>query len=186
MSSPFVGQIEIFGFTFPPKNWAPCNGQILGIQQNQALFALLGTTYGGNGTTTFGLPDLRGRLPLGFGTDFSRVTWQLGQVGGSESITLTNNQIPKHIHSMRASSGADLTTSTNTPDPSVGLGQTSGSIADGTALKVPAWVADAAPAAVLGPTALSQGAAAQPHENRMPLLALNICICLYGVFPSRN
>ena len=100
--TPFLGQIEIFGFDFAPKNWVQCRGQLLSIQQNQALFALLGTYYGGNGTTTFGLPDLHGRVPVGVGQDQRGGQWTIGQIGGSESIALTTAQIPAHTHQVKA------------------------------------------------------------------------------------
>jgi microcystin-dependent protein len=186
MSEPFQGQIEIFGFNFAPKNWAQCNGQILSINQNQALFSLLGTTYGGNGATTFALPDLRSRVPLGSGKDRQQTNWAQGQKGGAEGIKLTSFQIPAHVHQLKAASGAEVATNTNLPDPTVGLGQTSGTTSGGTTLNVLAYVPDAAPGATLGDTALSPATGGQPHENRMPLLVLNICICLLGLYPSRT
>jgi Microcystin-dependent protein len=185
MADPFLGQIEVFGFSFAPKSWAPCNGQLLGISQNQALFALLGTTYGGNGVTTFGLPDLRGRVPVGQGTDFQRVNWTRGQTGGTETVALTVAQIPAHTHALRAAGDPGTGSNTNQPGPTVGLGVTNGVTSDSKPFTMPAYVEDAAPAAVLGASALSQ-VGGQPHENRMPLLALTICICLAGIFPSRN
>src|SRR6478736_10564288 len=106
MSSQYLSEIRIMPFNFAPKGWAQCNGQILAIQQNQALFALLGTTFGGNGTTTFALPDLRGRAPLGVGTDHIGTPWTWGQVGGEEQATLTSFQIPAHTHTLMASSAA--------------------------------------------------------------------------------
>jgi len=186
MSDHFLGQIEIYGFNFPPKNWAQCAGQLLPIQQNQALFSLLGTTYGGNGVTTFALPDLRGRVPMGVGKDSDQVTWIQGQVGGTEGVTLTSFQIPAHIHTLRASSATDTTSNTALPSSNVALGQTKGQAESGGTLTVNLYVDDDKPAAALHESALSPGAAAQPHENRMPLLAVNICIALGGVFPSRN
>jgi len=180
MSEPFLGQIEIFGFSFPPKRWTFCAGQLMSIQQNTALFSLLGTFYGGNGQTTFGLPDLRGRLPVGLGPN-----WTLGQTGGTESVTLAATQMPGHSHTLRASSPAADDTNTVVPGPLVGLGQSRGHDDAGKAMVVNDYVVDPNPAAVMHPSAISpQGG--QPHENRMPLLALNFCICLAGVFPSRN
>jgi microcystin-dependent protein len=186
MADPFLGQIEIFGFNFPPKRWAACNGQLLAINQNAALFSLLGTTFGGNGQTTFALPDLRGRVPVGVGKDFQQVAWVRGQVGGTETVALTSDQIPPHTHLVWASSAAAGTSNTAAPSATVGLGQTSGHDDQGAPMTVNLYVPDAAPAAVLGASAVSSTPAAQPHENRMPLLVLNICICLAGVFPSRN
>jgi microcystin-dependent protein len=187
MSQPFLGQIEVFGFGFPPRYWAACAGQIMAIAQNQALFSLLGTTYGGNGVTTFALPDLRSRVAVGVGADRAGVPWTQGQTGGQEGVTLTSSQIPAHIHTLRAASGTDTSNNTNTPDGTVGLGVTTGQKADGGTFKAPAYVADPAPAAALHASAVgppTQGG--QPHENRMPALAVNFCISLAGVFPSRN
>lgn len=186
MSDHFQGQIEIFGFTFPPKYWAQCAGQILPIQQNQALFALLGTTYGGNGVTTFALPDMRGRVALSAGKDFSGAPWIQGQTGGQETVALTGDQIPAHTHSLQVAGGTDTSSNTAQPGPTVGLGQSTGSTESGGALDVKLYVVDDKPAAVLHDSALSPGGSGAPHENRMPLLALNFCIALSGVFPSRN
>ena len=106
MSNPFIGQITMFGFNFPPRGWALCNGQLLPINQNQALFSLLGTTYGGNGTTTFALPNLQGRVPVQFGAASSGSTYQLGQQSGSENVTLLATQLPQHTHPVVASGNA--------------------------------------------------------------------------------
>jgi len=185
----FLGQIEIFGFSFPPRNWVQCNGQMLSIQQHQALFALLGTTYGGNGVNTFGLPDLRGRVPVGYGRDRLQVQWNLGQKGGEESITLTTSQIPAHDHTLKASSAAAGTSNTAFPGPTVGLGQTSGSDDQGVDMKVNLYVlpdSTKPQPAKLHSSAIGQGGSSQPHENRMPLIALNVCISIAGNFPSRN
>jgi microcystin-dependent protein len=183
MSDHFQGQIEIFGFNFPPKYWAQCAGQILPIQQNHAL---LGTTYGGNGVTTFGLPDLRGRVPVGVGRDSGQVQWTMGQVGGTEKVPLTSLQIPAHIHTLRASSNAETKDNTALPSSTVGLGVTKGKDQKGVAMTVNLYVVDDKPALALHESAISSSEPAQPHENRMPLLALNFCIALSGIFPSRN
>ena len=148
MSEPFLGQIEVFGFNFPPRRWAQCFGQLMAINQNQALFALLGTTFGGNGTTTFGLPDMRSRIPLGMGTDRGGTAWVWGQKGGTESITLTSAQMAAHTHTVMASSNTTTTGNTQIPNNTVGLGQTSGQTAGGDPLTVNAYVADANPSAV--------------------------------------
>jgi microcystin-dependent protein len=186
--NPFLGQIEIFGFGFAPKNWVQCRGQILPINQYQALFSLLGTTFGGNGVTTFALPDLQGRVPVGAGNDPGRVPWTWGQKGGSESIALTSFQIPAHIHTVKASSNTDVSKNTDAPSNTVGLGQSTGTDTQGGTMSVPAFVAGTKSTeyAALHQSALSPGGAAQPHENRMPSLVLNICISLAGAFPSRN
>ena len=188
MSNPFVGQLEIFGFAFPPKNWAPCNGQLIAISTNQALFSLFGTTYGGDGVRTFGLPDLRSRLPMG--TDQfapSGGQYPMGALVGTETVGLLGPHLPSHTHQLMAAAGADLTNNTYIPDPSVGLGGSTGTDSGGTGITVNLYAQDAAPQAALDASAVGMaGATQQPHENRMPSLALNVCICLYGVFPSRN
>jgi microcystin-dependent protein len=184
MSEPFLGQIEIFGFDFAPKQWAPCAGQLMSIQQNVALFSLIGTTYGGNGINTFALPDLRGRVAVGAGTDRVQVDWTRGQADGEESLALTSFQLAAHTHTVMAASGTDVSKNTPIPGNTVGLGQTIGDN-EGTSMVVSAYVADANPAAALHASAVSPGGPAQPHENRMPVLALNVCIALAGLFPSR-
>ncbi len=188
MSSPFLGQIEIFGFNFAPKNWVPCRGQILPIQQYQALFALLGTTYGGNGVNTFGLPDLQGRVPVGAGTDPGGTQWALGQKGGSESITLTTASMPGHTHTVKAAGKTDVTSNTFSPNNTVGLGQTTGLDTGGGTMKVLAFAAVTSTTTfgALHPSAISSNGGGQAHENRMPSLVLNACISIAGVFPSRN
>ena len=185
MSEPFLGQIEIFGFDFAPKQWAQCSGQLMSILQNQALFSLLGTTYGGDGRATFALPDLRGRVAVGAGTDRVQVDWTRGQADGEESLALTSFQLAAHTHTVMAASGTDVTKNTEFPGNTVGLGQTIGDN-EGTSMAVNAYVADANPAAALHASAVSPGGAAQPHENRMPVLALNVCIALAGTYPSRG
>jgi microcystin-dependent protein len=184
MSEPFIGQIEIFGFNFPPRNWTTCAGQLIGISTNQALFSLLGTTYGGNGVSTFGLPDLRSRLPLG--TDWLGGQYPLGAMTGAEGITLLSTQIPSHTHQLRATAGADMTQNTNVPSSSVALGGATGTDENGKPITVTVYVKDAAPTAQLDTSAVGMNGGQQPHENRMPSLALNVCISLFGTFPSRN
>jgi microcystin-dependent protein len=168
MSEPFIGEIRIFSFDFAPRNWATCAGQILPIAQNQALFSILGTTYGGNGQTTFALPDLRGRTPIHWGQGPGLSNYSLGQSSGEEAHTLTTNEIPGHTHTVTASSNtADVTSPANAY------------WADG---GVTAY--SATPSTTLQP--LSTAGQSAPHENRSPYLALNICIALAGIFPSRN
>jgi microcystin-dependent protein len=176
MSQPFVGQIMIFGFDFAPRNWALCNGQLLAIQQNTALFSILGTTYGGNGTTTFALPDLRGRVPMQWGPGAGPVLPSgltqrtIGEVGGQETVTLLQTQMPQHTHTALASSVT----------PAVGVPTGNAWATGGTA----AYAATANTTMATG--ALPNAGSNQAHENRAPLLALNYCIALFGIFPSRN
>lgn len=170
MATPFLGQIAMFGFNFPPRGWGLCNGQILPIAQNTALFSLLGTTYGGNGQTTFALPDLQGRVPLHFGQGPGLSSYALGQASGQESVTLTTAQIPAHAHTVVASGDA----------PSQGA-LTNATWA--TAANIP-YAASAN--ATMAPGALATAGASQPHPNIAPSLAVNYSIALVGVFPSRN
>lgn len=166
MSEPFLGQIQPFAFNFPPRGWAECAGQTLPINQYQALFSLLGTYYGGDGRTTFGLPDLRGRASLGEGPGYV-----IGSRAGEERHTLTTNEMPRHAHMWRGSSAA-ATVSTPT----------------GRLLAAsPGNVYAPGPANVtLSPRTISQTGGSQPHENMQPYLVVNFCIALQGIFPSRS
>ena len=170
MAEPFLSEIRIFSFNFAPRGWALCNGQFLPINQNQALFSLLGTTYGGNGQTTFALPDLRGKTPIHFGSGFT-----LGQTGGSPAHTLTQSEMPQHIHMLNASSAA--------ADAAIPGGNLLGAV-DNTIF----GNAYAAPSNLVAMNALASGnvGGSQPHPNMQPYLVLNICIALQGIFPSRN
>jgi microcystin-dependent protein len=166
MSQPYIGEIRIFAGNFAPSGWALCDGQILAISENEALFALIGTTYGGDGQSTFALPDLRGRLPLHQGPGFS-----LSQNGGSEIVTLTVNQIPAHSHVPQASSGAGTAQS---PAGNAWANWTG------------SQYSDQAPNAPMDPAALSSTGGSQAHENMAPFLTVNFIISLFGVFPSQN
>ena len=165
MTDPFIGEIQLFPFGFAPRGWAQCNGQLLPINQNQALFSLLGTMYGGNGQTTFALPDLRGRVPLGVGSGYSQ-----GQRAGEEQHTLIFSETPAHIHQANASSAAPFT-----PSPAGASWANTG--ANNYA---------ASPNAQMAGIAVTPAGGGQPHENRSPYLTLNFCIALAGIFPSRN
>jgi microcystin-dependent protein len=169
MAEPFLGEVRIFGGNFAPRGYANCDGQILSIQQNTALFSLLGTTYGGNGVTTFALPDLRGRVPL----HFSGAT-SLGLSAGVENVTLTTAQIPAHDHGIQASAEAAGSTSP------------SGNVL----AKKPRFGADvyAPPASLIAllPASVANTGGSQPHTNEQPYLVLTFMIALVGVFPSRN
>jgi microcystin-dependent protein len=182
MSTPFLAQIEIFSFNFPPKGWAQCNGQLLPINQNQALFSLLGTTFGGNGQTTFGLPDLRGRIPVSFGPQNT-----LGTMAGQEFHTVTQSEMTQHNHPMMADGNTASSGNTNTPGASGSsvLGNSGGQAAPGGPFDVSIY-ATATPTQVLAPGVISNVGGSQPHENRMPLLVLNFCIALQGIFPTQN
>ena len=165
---PFVGQISLFASEAAPRGWAPCHGQLLSITENQPLFSLLGTTYGGDGQETFALPDLRGRLPMHFGNEFI-----LAETGGVEEVTLTVQQTPAHTHPMLASQN---TGTGSNPGGNV-LDQMSGAI-----LMYKAQPATAA----LSPKAVGGTGGSQPHTNFQPYLCINFIISLFGIFPTQS
>lgn len=175
---PFLGEIRLMGFGFNPRYWAQCNGQILPISSNQALFALLGTTYGGNGVTTFALPDLRGRVTLGYGQAITGANYTQGQVGGSENVTVTTANMPAHNHAVAGTMKATASSTSGNPDASYPAQSTVNQYSTGS------------PNASLGGSTISgttaQTGGNQAHENRQPLMALNYCIAISGIFPSRN
>jgi len=166
MSDPFLGEIKVISFNFPPKGWAFCNGQLLPINQNQALFSILGTLYGGDGVTNFALPNLQTRLPLHQGQGFT-----IGSKGGEASHTLTVNEMPTHIHPAKAQTG--LSNPGASPANSVW----------GTPAQT---VYTASPNTTMSPAAIANSGGGQPHENQAPYLVLNFVIALTGVFPSQN
>jgi microcystin-dependent protein len=171
MSEPFLGEIRTFGFNFAPRGWAMCNGQLLSIAQNQALFALLGTTYGGNGTTNFALPNLQSRVGVHQGQGPGLSPYVIGEVSGSETVTLTTSQMPAHGHALIANAG---TAGVSRPDGAV-LARTGtntyAAAPDGTAMNA---------------GAIGQAGGSQPFSIVQPFLCLNFCIALQGIFPSRN
>jgi|ERR1700691_3970863 microcystin-dependent protein len=168
--TPFLGQLALFPFNFPPRGWALCQGQLLSVNQYQALFSLLGTTYGGDGRTTFGLPDLRGRTPVSIGNGIT-----LGLIGGEEMHQLTTSEVPSHNHTINGTTAA-----ANAPAAS---GNLLGQTGTGGAIykQNPSSIGAGMNAATIAP--FGNGAA---HENRTPFLVLNWCIALQGIFPSRN
>ena len=165
MSEPFLSEIKIVSFNFPPKAWALCNGQFLPINQNQALFSLLGTTYGGNGQTTFALPDLRGCVPIHEGSGFT-----LGQKAGEAAHTVTQSEMPAHFHVMNGSS--------KDAETNVATGAYLGVVAN-TYTSPANFVA-------LAPTSVTNVGGSQAHNNMMPYLVLNFIIALQGIFPSQT
>jgi microcystin-dependent protein len=172
MSNPYLGEIRMAGFNFPPIGWAFCRGQLLSIAENDALFALIGTTYGGDGITTFGLPDLRGRLPINQGQGPGLSNYVMGEHSGTESVTLLTTQIPSHSHTVSAASGG--TRNANPSGNLLGSGE-----AD-------IYTHDDANAVSLSASAIGTSGGTQPHENMQPFLCINFIIALEGVFPSRN
>jgi microcystin-dependent protein len=175
MSEPFVAEIRIFGFNFPPRGWAFCNGQLLPISQNTALFSLLGTTYGGNGQTTFALPNLQGSAAMGPGQGPGLSSHALGESGGTSFVTLLESEIPVHDHGLLASPDpADL----GSPGPARALARSQPNV-----YKQPAGASTPQP---LAPQAVGVAGGSQPHNNLMPYLTLNFSIALQGVFPPRE
>lgn len=182
---PFIGMICIFGFNFAPRDWAFCQGQLLSIASNSALFALLGTTYGGNGVQTFGLPDLRGRVPLGQGQGPGLSNYVIGQAAGSENTTLTALNLPQHTHQVSVSIPVSGTPGTEFL-PANGLSNLAAGL-DGSGLEVMSYT-QAATTASLKPFVANTGIAgsSSAFSNMQPYLVMNYCIALQGIFPSRN
>jgi microcystin-dependent protein len=183
MSNPFLGEVRIFAGNFNPRGWAFCAGQLLPISQNDALYALIGTTFGGDGQVTFGLPDLRGRIPVGQGTGAGLSSYVVGQAAGTESVTLTINQMPSHTHQLNASTAKGdqpIPTTTSVPaTPDAGNPNT-------TATYYVQPTPNPLTASTLAPTTVGVQGGNQPHDNIMPSLCVNYIIALEGVFPSRN
>jgi len=174
----YLGEIRLMGFPFAPKGWMYCQGQLLPILQNQALFSLLGTTYGGDGRTTFALPDLRGRaiVGVGQGNGLSPIAW--GQQGGQEMVGLTTAQIPAHSHTFKGTIKTAVVPDSTTPNGAVP--------ATGTALQFsPSTPTTPMNAGMLGGN-LGDGGGGQPHDNRQPTMVLNYAIAITGIFPSRG
>ncbi len=173
MQEPFIGSIVLFCGNFAPRGWALCDGQLLPIAQNTALFSILGTTFGGDGRTTFALPDLRGRVPLHPGSGPGLSNYTLGEAAGAESVTLISTQMPAHNHSVAAPC-SDSGPSTPSPVGAVAANQD----------QTPFYAASGSAAMAAATSTVAGGN--QPHENRQPLLAINFIIALEGIYPSRN
>ncbi len=174
MSSPFVAEIRIFAFNFPPTGWAFCNGQLMPISQNTALFSLLGTTYGGDGKTNFALPNLQGFAPLQPGQGAGLSLRDLGETGGEQSVTLLDSEMPAHSHTAQAYSGAG------------GQGPSGDSWAQGNQRGISMYTASSAQNVQMSFQGLSITGGDQPHNNMMPYLVLNFCIAMQGIFPARS
>lgn len=181
MAQPFLGELKLMAFNFAPRGWALCNGQLLPINQNQALFSILGTTYGGNGTTNFQLPDLRGRAALGFSGSHP-----LGQVFGEENHTLTLAETPTHTHTAQASSAIAIAGIPGiTPDTTKVTAQGLVSISGGGTAPASLY-GTGTPDRTMSADTISAVGGSQPHPNQQPYLVLEWCIALQGIFPSRN
>ncbi|HTV84665.1 MAG TPA: tail fiber protein [Dyella sp.] len=173
MTTPFLGEVQIFGFNFAPYGWALCNGATLSISQYATLYSLLGTNYGGNGTTTFQLPNLTTRAPCSQGTGPGLSQRTIGEAFGEPAHTLISNEMPQHIHSAQGFGGAG----TRSPQPAPNAALTSSGVFE-------VYNNNQAQNTTLLPTTLGTYGGSQPHENRQPFLALNFCIALSGVYPS--
>lgn len=173
MSDQFVAEIRIFPFNFPPTGWAFCDGQLMPISQNTALFSLLGTTYGGDGKSTFSLPDMQGNAPMQPGQGQGLSLRDLGELSGSESVTLLVSEMPFHTHALRVSAEvADI----QIPTANTSLARSGGGSA---------YTTQATNIVQLAPQALSPAGGSLPHNNMQPYLTLNFCIALQGIFPQR-
>lgn len=172
MSDPFVAEIRALPFTFAPRGWASCDGQLMPISQNTALFALLGTNYGGDGRVTFALPNLIGHFAMGAGAGAGLSPRNVGETVGQASVALTANEMPAHSHSLRAG----LSPASTSP---------AGNVMAPTASGTSVYRAPGNPVAMAG-TSISTAGSSQPHENRHPHLGLNFCIALQGIFPPRS
>lgn len=166
MAQPYIGEIRMTGFGFAPVGWMFCEGQLILISENETLFQLIGTTYGGDGESTFGLPDLRGRLPVHFGNGIS-----FAESGGTEEVTLTGSQIPDHTHAMLASANG-----ANTAQPQNAM------LANSSSVKM--FMGDPPTAAAMSYGSISPTGNSQPHTNMQPYLCINFIISLFGIFPS--
>ena len=171
MSDQYVGEVRLVGFNFAPVDWALCNGATQAISNNPTLYNLIGTTYGGNGTTTFNLPDLQGRIPIHQGTNSLGTTYVIGQTGGPENVTIGANQYPTHKHSLMASNN------------STGSNTATGNVVNS---GLTAYTADTPNSAMLAAQVGSNGGGSQPHNNLQPYLTLNWIIALYGIYPSQG
>jgi microcystin-dependent protein len=169
--NPFLGEIRIFSGNFAPRGWALCDGQLLSIQQYAALFSLLGTYYGGNGTSTFGLPDLRGRVTIHQGQGQGLSPYVVGQMAGGESVTLLQGQMPQHNHVVSANTGGNLATPANNYPGN-----------EGTPIKI----YSAAGGTTMNPAVVGLTGGNQPHANIQPYLCVTFMIALVGIYPSRN
>jgi microcystin-dependent protein len=173
MADPFVAEIRIFGFNFAPKGWAFCDGQLLPLSQNTALFSLLGTTYGGNGTSNFALPDLRGNAPMFWGQGPGLSLHDIGETGGSDTVSLLESEMPSHSHSYMASTQLGLANTGQSQDWAMGDG-------------INLYASITNPLVPMAGQALAPNGGGQPHNNMQPYLTLNFCIALQGIYPPRT
>ena len=174
MTDQFVAEIRIFPFNFAPVGWAFCDGQILPLSQNTALFSLLGTTYGGDGKSNFALPNMQGNAPMHPGQGPGLSLHDLGETGGSDTVSLLESEIPSHTHSLMVS---NIAATSQTPGPTVGLARSRG---------VDLYVSGTTPNIQMSDNTIAPAGGDQPHNNLMPYLTMNFCIALQGIFPARG
>jgi microcystin-dependent protein len=179
MTQPFLGEVRAFGFNFAPYQWAMCNGQLLPISQYSALFSLLGTYFGGNGTSNFALPNLQGQIPMHWGSPPGLSSTVLGEMQGTENVTLNTSEMAMHNHGAQAfQNTATNGTKTNIPSPTNWLGDSDADAAWNSAI--------ANPTATMSGNAVGPAGSSLPHENMQPYLVVNFCIALAGIYPARN
>jgi microcystin-dependent protein len=184
MSEPYLGQIEAFPYNFVPKGWAACQGQLLAIQVNTALFSVLGTTYGGDGIRTFALPDLRGRVAMGQGNGSGLSPVVIGEQLGETTHTILVTEVPAHSHTLNTAPSA--TGSVDTPSSAVVLATATGKQGGDTITVTPYAAVPPSPSVAMAPTAITPNVGSQPHNNMMPYLALQFCIATAGIYPARG
>jgi microcystin-dependent protein len=182
MSQPFVGQIIMFGGNFPPSGWALCAGQLMPISENETLFQLIGTTYGGDGQSTFGLPDLQGRVPIHQGQGSGLSNYVIGAKAGTENVTLITQQMPQHNHQLLSNTGGTGGTNQNPVSNAIlsNVGISGGPTTPPLAFKVPGGTQ-----VTMANSAISQTGGNQPHNNIQPVIAVTYCISLFGIFPTQ-
>jgi microcystin-dependent protein len=180
MSNPFVSEIRMFGFNFAPTGWALCNGQLLPISQNTALFSLLGTSFGGNGQSNFALPNLQSSVPLHAGDGAGLSQRFIGEIGGEQNVTLLISEMPAHNHSFVCTTATATVVTSNTNQPAYGF---TGNFQSSVEAKMYSTVA---PNATMNPNAIGITGGSQPHNNLMPYLTVSFCIAMQGVFPARG
>ena len=183
MTQPYLGEIRMFGGNFAPRQWMLCQGQLLSISQYSALFSLIGTTYGGDGTSTFALPNLQSRVAMGQGNGAGLTSRVIGQTGGQETVTLTVNQIPGHMHAL---SGTTTVAAAGGQTPGSGVTLGTPSASGGNLYVVDDGSTPPPTAESLPPASCSQAGNSMPHDNIMPVLCVNYIIAMNGIFPSRN
>lgn len=177
MSEPFIGEIRAFGFHFAPRNWAFCNGDLMSIAQNPALYAILGTSFGGDGTSTFGLPDLRDRAAMHWGQGLGLTPRVIGEQLGTRTVTLVDGEMPSHSHTLLTEASGTTSQQTAEPTNTAWLGIAGAKVYDATISGFDAGFSS---------RAIGVGGGSSPHQNMQPVLALNFCIALNGIFPPHN